>query len=433
MAKASRNSDAIPWGQWQRHDEAAEAYFRTKARGDSRPVRNTGGDSNFVKVLNNSGADRRKGEILGLASYLLDSDQLDQDMLWLDGGPPIASPGFGVLRRAIPSDDIDDAQVSGTCMALVNVLDSSHHFAKVVSGYVLESATSGPVGIIYKPGTGEQKCIVVLPVGSTSQPEETGIPFFNGDSLPMMPYQPMMPGGTIDIDGVEHVYVTNNFTGNFCGLWLINGGETVPAWVPSSDFSTAAGVGSWRIEDTGPVALHEAYFSSIEPGMELGPMPVLQVLELNRVGFIALGEGRLIDGQAVVDCQQHPVRTLLGKARVFDYDTQATYVIQNQLRSKQAQFDIWHRVGGQMYHAGWNPLTVSLPFLNSGDRLRHLTWGRADFTSGKWEGDFACDPDPIDLGQGGQLQGLDQWQMPDLDIIDGGQQQLIDQIQQGII
>lgn len=163
--KAGRNDSAIPWQQWQRHDEAAEAYFRTKARGEAGAApRGSGGGGNRVKVRNSSGADRSRGHILGITGFELDEESLNQDYLWVTGGAPAVRSGFVVLPRAIPSGEIDDGIIDGVCMALVNVGDADHNYAIVAaSTYVLQSAAIGPVKIEYKPsGTGEKKCVVRL-------------------------------------------------------------------------------------------------------------------------------------------------------------------------------------------------------------------------------------------------------------------------------
>lgn len=261
---------------------------------------------------------------------------------------------------------------------------------------------------------------VILPPKAPA--EDDGIPFLNVGVLPHLPYFPMLPVGTITIDGVHHIMTTQNFTGNFSGLYLINGPTTVPNWV-AGPLGPAIGKGSWRMEDTGPVALYEGYAGLVSPGLELGVMPVLQALELNRPGFIALSDSAFIDGQLVVMAQQHPVRMLFGKARIWTQDQQQK-ITQNAARSIAIEFDIFHRVGLSWYYAGWQPLICFLPLINTGETLKHGTWGRVDFISSKWEGDFACDPDQSDTGGqagGGQDQGWDPWQMPNIEIIEQGQ------------
>lgn len=182
MEKAKANDDRIPFTQWQRHDEASEAYFRTKARGDSAGIRGGRGDSNIIKVKNGSGAARRRGDILEFTGYeLTDPSSLDDlPMAWLTGGSPTLVNGFGVLLRATPDGELDSCQVAGVCGAYVNVTDADHRYAVVAaSTYVLQSAAIGPVKILYKPsGTGELVAFVNLigMVGEILVKNDTGSP-----------------------------------------------------------------------------------------------------------------------------------------------------------------------------------------------------------------------------------------------------------------
>lgn len=189
MAKirASRGDSAIPWPQWQRHDEAAEAYFRSKARGEAAFAPAGGGASGVrIKVKNNSGADRRAGEVLEFTGFALDDEWLEQGFLWTTGGSPTLVNDFGVLLRPTPNGDIDDCQIAGACMALVNVGDADHRFAVVsASTYILQSAAIGPVTIAYKPsGMGEKKCLVHIRgvTGEILVKNDTGSDIASGSS-----------------------------------------------------------------------------------------------------------------------------------------------------------------------------------------------------------------------------------------------------------
>lgn len=73
--------------------------------------------------------------------------------------------GFGIALRPIPNNDDGQVQVSGVCLATINVTDEEHAFADVADGETaLQSATEGPVSIVYKPsGTGTKtKCVIVF-------------------------------------------------------------------------------------------------------------------------------------------------------------------------------------------------------------------------------------------------------------------------------
>jgi hypothetical protein len=121
-------------------------------------------DTNLVTVKNDSGAARRRGEVLEFTDLAFTN--LDGGHGWLVGGEPALENGFGVLLNPIPDGKLgnEDCQISGACIALVDVSDEGHQYAEVVAGeYVLQSAASGPVRIVWKPsGTGEKTCFVML-------------------------------------------------------------------------------------------------------------------------------------------------------------------------------------------------------------------------------------------------------------------------------
>jgi hypothetical protein len=124
--------------------------------------------TDVVKLKNSSGANRREGEVLEIFGFLLTT--VAQRQLWFDGATPNATRPFGLLRQATPTNALADAQISGACLALVNVTDAGHGYATVASGnVVLQSAVAGPVRILYKPsGTGEKTCGVVIGAGASA-------------------------------------------------------------------------------------------------------------------------------------------------------------------------------------------------------------------------------------------------------------------------
>ena len=165
MTKAQQNDSAIPWQQWQRHDEAAEAYFRTKATGQGGNGNRGSRDTNIIRVKNNSGANRSAGHILEFTGLELSNLDGDIPMLWMTGGSPSLANAFGVLVQPLPDGESVPCQISGACKAKVNVLDAEDKYARVTSAtYVLQSCALGPVRILYKPsGTGEKNCGILIP------------------------------------------------------------------------------------------------------------------------------------------------------------------------------------------------------------------------------------------------------------------------------
>lgn len=149
--------------EWNRHVDTADLVLGRQALGTGGAVNTGGSNGNFVTVKNDSGADRTQGQILEFTGFAL--TDLTARQVFLLGGSPTLANGFGVLTATIKSGESDPfCQVSGACVAQVNVIDAAHKFAKVSSAtYVLQSAVSGPARILYKPsGTGEKTCSVLL-------------------------------------------------------------------------------------------------------------------------------------------------------------------------------------------------------------------------------------------------------------------------------
>ena len=118
--------------------------------------------TDVVKIKNSSGSHIRLGEVLDISGFLLTN--VLRDSLWFDGDEPDGTRPFAIALQDIPDGSIDRAQVSGVCVALVNVTDEDHGYAETRDGeIVLQSAATGPVRILYKPpGTAEALCAVVF-------------------------------------------------------------------------------------------------------------------------------------------------------------------------------------------------------------------------------------------------------------------------------
>ena len=118
--------------------------------------------TDIVAIKNSSGAHVRLGEVLEISGFLVSS--VERGRLWFDGDEPDGTRPFVVALQDMPTSTIDRAQVSGVCVALVNVTDAGHGYAEVVSGEpVLQSASTGALRILYKPsGIGKKTCAVLL-------------------------------------------------------------------------------------------------------------------------------------------------------------------------------------------------------------------------------------------------------------------------------
>lgn len=144
---------------WNNMVDAGRAF--AQSRFDSGPpARTRPRQTDLIKLKNSSGADRARGEILKIEGTIL--TEQDAEEIWLDGVEPTTECRFGILKEPSVSGEINQAQVSGVCLAMVNIIDVDHTFASAEDEeYVLQSGESGSVEILYAPdGTGEKECVV---------------------------------------------------------------------------------------------------------------------------------------------------------------------------------------------------------------------------------------------------------------------------------
>jgi hypothetical protein len=150
---------APPAEVWNGMVDAGNAY-RNSLLSTATPDRKKRSQTDVISLLNSSGGDRARGEILRFNGKAL--EELDNDFIWLVGSAPTDDDFFGILREPIEDGEVGLVQVSGCCMATVGITDADHTHAKSASGdYVLASDTEGPLEILYKPsGTGDLECVV---------------------------------------------------------------------------------------------------------------------------------------------------------------------------------------------------------------------------------------------------------------------------------
>lgn len=146
---------------WNDMVDAGRAY-REGLFSNGAPDRTRPRSTDIIKVRNDSGASRVRGEIVGFNGSAL--SECTPENIWLIGEGAQPNEGFGVLRYNCSTGEFVECQVSGVCIARVDVSDAGHKYAKVpaAGGHVLESAESGPVALLFNPGTGEADCVVVL-------------------------------------------------------------------------------------------------------------------------------------------------------------------------------------------------------------------------------------------------------------------------------
>ena len=118
-------------------------------------------ERSVVTVTNGSGGALEKGAVLEFTDYELGDDEIYGDQFWFTGDTPdLTTPGWGILTGPVADGAVGEAQVTGPCVALVNVTSTSHTHADLENAStVLKSGTSGPFTILHHNGsTGEQLC-----------------------------------------------------------------------------------------------------------------------------------------------------------------------------------------------------------------------------------------------------------------------------------
>jgi hypothetical protein len=144
---------------WNGMVDAGNAYRAGRlSNGVPQPTRPR--ETDIIKLKNSSSGNRARGQILRIDGKAI--TDLSDEHIWLIGQAPTADDYFGILKEPIADGEVGRVQVSGCCLALVDVVDAGHTRAKAVaSEYVLESSDDGPLEILYAPGgTGEQECVV---------------------------------------------------------------------------------------------------------------------------------------------------------------------------------------------------------------------------------------------------------------------------------
>jgi hypothetical protein len=155
---------------WNNMIDAGRAWADSRLNGGSpNPIRPR--ETDIIKAKNTSGSARRLGEILRLSGKAIET--VTDENKWLLGVEPTDDGYFGILKEPAASNGLASLQVSGCCMALVNVADADHRRATSADGeYVLQSGDDGPIEILFAPdGTGEKTCVVRFSsVGSGGTP-----------------------------------------------------------------------------------------------------------------------------------------------------------------------------------------------------------------------------------------------------------------------
>ena len=169
-----------PAAIWNNMVDAGRAWADSRLNKPApNPIRPR--ETDIIKAKNTSGAARRLGEILRIDGKAIET--VTDENKWLLGVEPTDDGYFGILKEPVENNGLASLQVSGCCMALVNVTDADHKRATSADGeYVLQSGDDGPIEILFAPeGTGEKTCVVRF--AGSGGGGETHIIWFTIDSV----------------------------------------------------------------------------------------------------------------------------------------------------------------------------------------------------------------------------------------------------------
>lgn len=218
--------------------ESADEYRLRRRLGKSEPAFQFSAiQTDVIKIQNDAAADLAIGSVVQVDIKVLTT--LDAAHLWFSGIEPddeICGNAVAILREPIPDGKIGPAQVSGVCLARVNVTDTSHRYAYPVSGNtVLQSGHGGPFQLL-EPATGvtEDEFPVLFPV---APPHRHGI----NEAV-------LSQGGTATVNVVERIGGVWQYVGlDVTGVdFYLNTGESVEAGhLMRLDFDC----GDWVVEN----------------------------------------------------------------------------------------------------------------------------------------------------------------------------------------
>lgn len=159
-----------PIGEYDSMREAGREIGNRRPR-RARKRRRPEIPTDCIWMKNSSGAALAIGRVVEIGTKLLTA--ITAESLWFDGIEPDAdgTKAIAIARNPVPSNDIDIFQVSGVCLAQVDINDTDDRWADVTNGSTLLSsnATTGRVEILQKlaSGTGEKQCLVRIGTGPT--------------------------------------------------------------------------------------------------------------------------------------------------------------------------------------------------------------------------------------------------------------------------
>jgi len=145
---------------WNNMVEAGRAWADDQLS-SGVPERPRPRQTDVIKVRNETGANRAKGEVVGFDGFVL--TDLDADSIWLKAAATKRGRHFAVLKHPVSTDEVVEAQMSGVCVGRVNVTNLAHRAARLPSDgtYILQSSFSGPIDLLWTPEeTGTVDCAI---------------------------------------------------------------------------------------------------------------------------------------------------------------------------------------------------------------------------------------------------------------------------------
>lgn len=137
-------------------------WWRQNMLGTARPRFSSPIPTDVIKIKNVSGADRSAGQVLEITTHLLTT--IDRRNLWFNADTVSHPVGrsYCILPRPIPAGEIDDAHVSGVCVAKVNIIATTDRYGFIeLSSSVLKSGKAGQFKLLGPvTATGEQSVAV---------------------------------------------------------------------------------------------------------------------------------------------------------------------------------------------------------------------------------------------------------------------------------
>ena len=152
----------IKAGEYNAAMEAGQWFSQQRQFGSGSSGVFAGINPCVVMVENVTGGDLLAGAVLELGASLVTT--IDKHHIWLSADDRAGDGVCGVLLSALENEKLGPMQISGVCLAPVNIIDADNTHARVeVGSSVFKGDFGGYARILYKPsGTGVKDCVVLL-------------------------------------------------------------------------------------------------------------------------------------------------------------------------------------------------------------------------------------------------------------------------------